>query len=104
MDAIGLTPVPVSPLGAAPESLAVQARAGDPRSIERVAADFEAMFVSLVLKEMRQTLEPGSLFGMDAGDSFGGLFDLYLGKHLAQSGGFGVGEMVRQYLEGYGTK
>ena len=104
MDAIGLNPVPVSPLGASPESLAAQLRSGDPRSVARVAADFEALFVSLVLKEMRQTLEPGTLVGGDVGDSYGSLFDLYLGKHLAEAGGFGVAEMVRHGLEGGGPK
>ena len=39
------------------------------------------MFVSIVLKEMRQTLGPGSLFGSDAADINGGLFDMFMGKH-----------------------
>ena len=104
MDGIGLNVVPVSSPGAAPESLAAQLRSDDPRSVERAATDFEAMFVSLVLKEMRQTLRPGSLFGGDIGEAYGSLFDLYLGKHLAQAGGLGVAEMVRHYLESGGAK
>lgn len=101
---MGLNVLPVSSPGAAPEAIAAQLRSGDPRAVERAAADFEAMFVSLLLKEMRQTLEPGTLFGGDIGDAYGGLFDLYLGKHLAQAGGLGVAEMVRHYLEAGGAK
>jgi Rod binding domain-containing protein len=85
--------------GVSLESLATQAQTSDPRSIERVAADFESLFVSLVLKEMRQTLEPDTLFGSETSDSYGGLFDLYLGQHVVDAGGFGVAKMVRQYLE-----
>jgi Rod binding domain-containing protein len=81
------------------DTLAEQARSGDPRSIERVAANFESLFVSMVLKEMRQTLEPDTLFGSDTSDAYGGLFDMYLSQHVVQAGGFGVAKMVRQYLE-----
>jgi Rod binding domain-containing protein len=80
------------------DSLADKLRAGDAGSIERVAKDFEGLFLSLVLKEMRQTLEPGSLFGNDSGDVYGSLFDLFLGKHLVDAGGLGVAHMVKQYL------
>jgi len=32
---------------------------------------------------MRQTLEPDTMFPGDHGDILGGLFDLFLGQHLA---------------------
>jgi Rod binding domain-containing protein len=85
--------------GASLESLAAQGQTSDPRSIARVAAEFESLFVSIVLKEMRQTLQPDTLFGNETSDAYGGLFDLYLSQHVVQAGGFGVAKMVRQYLE-----
>jgi flagellar protein FlgJ len=96
---IDVAQMPIGPSGQSLESLAAQATSGDPRSAQRVAAEFEAIFASLVIKEMRQTLEPGSMFGQDSSDSYGGLFDMYLGRHLVQAGGFGVGRMVQRYLE-----
>lgn len=65
----------------------------------RVAQDFESVFASLMLKEMRKTLEPGAMFGEDSGDVYGGLFDLYLGQQMSQSGGFGLAKMVREALQ-----
>ncbi len=65
----------------------------------RAAQDFEGVFASLMLKEMRKTLEPGTMFGEDSGDVYGGLFDLYLGQQMTQSGGFGLAKMVRESLE-----
>ena len=51
------------------------------------------------LKEMRKTLEPGTLFGEDSGDVYGGMFDLYLGQQMTQSGGFGLAKMIRESLD-----
>lgn len=65
----------------------------------RVAEEFESVFSSLVLKEMRKTLEPGAMFGEDSGDVYGGLFDLYMGQQMSQSGGFGLAKMVRETLQ-----
>ncbi len=64
----------------------------------RVAADFEGVFASLLLKEMRKTLEPGTMFGEDSADVYGGLFDTYLGQQMTQSGGFGLAKMVQQAI------
>jgi Rod binding domain-containing protein len=65
----------------------------------RVAEDFESVFASLMLKEMRKTLEPGAMFGEDSGDVYGGLFDLYLGQQMSQSGGFGLAKMVSKAIQ-----
>jgi Rod binding domain-containing protein len=70
----------------------------DPRALDTVANGFESMFLSLLLKEMRQTLEPDTMFPQDSGDVLGGLFDLFLGQHLAQAGALGIGAMVKKQL------
>lgn len=65
--------------------------------VAEMAKEFEATLLSLLLKEMRQTLEPEGLFPGDQGDVQGGLFDLYMGRHLAESGGVGLASaLVRQ--------
>ncbi len=74
------------------------ARTADPKSVDKVATGLESMFFSLLVKEMRETLEPGTLFGEDQGDVYGGLFDQFLGEHLAHSGALGIAAMVRKQL------
>jgi Rod binding domain-containing protein len=91
-------------LSSDPKALAAQLRAGGKEANAAVAKGFEGLFMSLVLKEMRKTLEPGTLFGKDSGDVQGGLFDLYLGQHLAKSGGLGLARMLQNSLDTRGHK
>jgi Rod binding domain-containing protein len=64
-----------------------------------VAQDFESVFASMLLKEMRQGLEPGSMFGKDSGDVFGGLFDRFMGEELTKGNGLGMAPMIREGIE-----
>ncbi len=101
MDVPGLLSLPMAPNGPALDTLAGAAHAKGPHAVDAVAKDFESMFLSLVLKEMRQTLQSGSFFGEDNSDVYGGLFDLYLSRHLAQAGGFGIAPMLKHQLEAH---
>jgi len=60
---------------------------------DHAATQFESVFLSMIIKEMRATLSEG-LFGKEGSDTFGALFDLHMGEHLAERGGLGVREMV----------
>jgi len=67
----------------------------------QIGEDFESLFYSLLLKEMRQSISSdseGGLFPGDSSDTLGGLFDLFMGKHLAASQGLGIGNAVAKYL------
>jgi len=66
--------------------------------IEDTAKQFEAVFLSMLLKQMRESLEPDGLFAGDTGDVQGGLFDFYLGKHLADAGGVGFAAAIVKQL------
>ena len=57
------------------------------------AEQFESIFFSMLIKEMRQTLQEG-LFGGESSDSFGALFDQHMGSHLASGAGLGVRDLV----------
>jgi Rod binding domain-containing protein len=68
------------------------------KEVEKVARDFEAAFLTILLKEMRQTLEPNTMFEGDKSDVYGGMFDQFLGEHLAQAGALGIARMVKHHL------
>ena len=66
---------------------------------EKAAKDFESVFTSMLLKEMRKTLEPTSLFGEDSSDIYGGLFDQFMGQHVADAGGIGIAKVVLESMK-----
>jgi flagellar protein FlgJ len=99
MNAITANLPSLASLGDDPQTLMAQAKNGGAASIDKAATGFESMFTSLVLKEMRQTLDSGSLFPGDTGDVYGGMFDLFIGQHIAQSGGFGIAAAVKRQFE-----
>jgi Rod binding domain-containing protein len=63
------------------------------------AQAFEGMFASMLIKQMRQSLGGNSLCGHDKNDALGGLFDHFMGDHMASNGGLGIGAMIRKQLE-----
>lgn len=101
MSTIGSTALVSSslPLPESAGSIQPSTRADGDQSAAKVAQDFESVFASMLLKEMRQSLEPGSLFGEDSGDIYGGLFDKYFGDQMTKANGLGLSNMMQQALE-----
>jgi peptidoglycan hydrolase FlgJ len=89
---------PILPPLGDPSALAGQSNSKDPRAVESVATGFESLFASMLLKQMRQSIGQGSLFEGDKADVLGGMFDYFMGQHLAPSGSLGIAAMVRQQL------
>lgn len=53
----------------------------------RVAKQFESIFVSTLLKEMRQSTGEEGLFQGDTSDVYGGLFDMFMADHITEGRG-----------------
>lgn len=73
---------------------------GDPKSILQSREDdayeqLEAVFMSMLIKEMRKSGMEEGLFAGDAADTFGGMFDSFMGDKLAESGGIGIQRMIK---------
>lgn len=67
------------------------------RTPKELAQNFESLFISLMLKEMRHSLSEG-LFPGDKSDTLGGLFDMQMSQQIAQSGGIGIAEAIERYI------
>ena len=68
-------------------------RAGSQQSakVQKAIKDFEGVFLSMMIKELRQSnSEDGGLFPGDASDTFGGMFDTFMGQELAAGRGIGM--------------
>jgi len=86
-------------------SLASMSSVDDPAALrgqkpEAIARQFEGLFLSMLVKEMRQPSVGGEgLFPGDGSDTYGGMFDTFMGQHLAESGGVGMAESIRTAIE-----
>jgi Rod binding domain-containing protein len=57
--------------------------------------DFEGLFMSMIIKELRQTSSGDGLFAGDASDTYGGMFDMFLGNELTEGKGLGLESLFR---------
>ena len=82
-----LQPAPVSEPGSPDDRL------------QQVADDFESVFVSMLLKNMRSTVGSEGLFAGDKSDTLGGMFDMFMSEHLSQSDALGIRSMIGEFLD-----
>jgi flagellar protein FlgJ len=66
----------------------------------KVGEEFESVFLSLMLKEMRKTLDQanGGLFSGDKSDTYGGMFDMFMAQSMAKSRPLGIADAVDAYM------
>ena len=74
----------------------------DKERIGEVAEQFETVFMSLVLKQMRSSLSEG-LFSGDESDVYGGMFDMFMSQSLASSRQLGIATAIERYFQNQQT-
>ena len=63
--------------------------------VEKAITEFESLFLSMMIKELRQTSSGDGLFPGDGSDTYGGMFDMFLGHELAAGKGLGLESVFR---------
>ncbi|MCA9061449.1 MAG: rod-binding protein [Planctomycetaceae bacterium] len=80
-------------------SAAVRSPSGQPVSTEARGREqlekLESVFLSMMIKNLRQTGGEDGLFPGDKSDTLGGLFDMFLADHMAESGGIGLAKSLQ---------
>jgi Rod binding domain-containing protein len=56
---------------------------------------FEGLFMSMMIKQLRETSFGDGLFPGDASDTYGGMFDMFMGDHLARTADLGIEQLFR---------
>ena len=73
--------------------------ANDPeQAIKEVAAQFESIFVSMMMQSMRDALPGDSLFNSNQMETYQEMFDQQLAVDLSDKGGLGLAEIIEQQL------
>lgn len=66
------------------------------QAIEEAAKDFEAMFVTEMMKPMFEGIKPNEMFGGGKGEEvFQGMMLTEYGKMIAETGQLGIADMVK---------
>lgn len=76
---------------------------GGAQSAKAVAQQFEAYFLQLMLRSMRQTLSQDGPFDSEQTRMFSGMFDQQVAQSIAQGRGLGLADMLLAQLQAQGT-
>ena len=72
----------------------------DPETLRRVAGQFEALFLNLMLKEMRKAAPSDGLFDNDQTRFYQGMYDQQIASELTRGRGLGLADLLVRQLGG----
>ena len=75
-----------------------EARQQTPEAIKQVAQQFEALFVQMMLKSMRDAVPDGGLFGSDQQRMYQDMFDKQLSMNVSGGRGLGLAAVIERQL------
>ncbi len=61
--------------------------------VQAAIQKFEGLFMSMMIKQLRETGSGEGLFPGDKSDTYGGMFDMFMGDHLAESSDSGLEQL-----------
>ena len=69
-------------------------------ALKETAKQFEAIFLNMMLKQMRESSFGDPLFDSDAGNSYRAMFDQQLALNLSENGSLGIAKLIENQLGG----
>ncbi len=76
------------------------ARTESPEAIREVAQQFEALFMQMMLKSMREASMGDGIFDSDQSNMYRDMFDSQIAMHLSKQRGMGLADMLERQLSG----
>lgn len=76
-----------------------QAKSQSPEAIKAVAQQFEALFMDMMVKSMRDANLGSGLFDSDETQMYEQMWDQQISLQLAKNKGFGIADMMQRQLE-----
>ena len=70
----------------------------DDEAITKTAKQFEAMFLQMMLKSMREAVPKGGLFDSDETETFEQMLDQQFALAMAERGSTGLSQMVEDFI------
>lgn len=92
-----IAPAVYNDLGAL-QNLKLQSRDDPDAALGEVASQFESVFVSMMLKSMRDTLPEDGLFSSSQMGTYQDMFDQQLALDLSRNNGIGLASVIEHQL------
>lgn len=71
----------------------------DPSTAKTAAAQqFESLFLNMMMKEMRKTVDRSGLLGSDAMETYEQMFDQQVALGMSKAGGMGLAKFLEQQM------
>ncbi|GFO70863.1 hypothetical protein GMLC_44420 [Geomonas limicola] len=94
-----LSPLTTPSLPPVENRVPTQGKKDDPAKVKKVAQEFEAMFVGMMLKSMRETVGQDKLTGGGrAEETFRSMLDQEYATEATKSGGIGLAKLLEKEL------
>ena len=79
----------------------IEAKSGQPAKIKQLANEFESLFLEIVLKSMRETVQKSELVnGGNAEEIYRSMLDQEYAKNMAGMRQSGIGDAIEKQLSG----
>lgn len=82
------------------DRLRAGAREQSPEALREAARQFEALFIHMMLKNVRETGFGDGVFDSEQGKLYQGMFDQQVAMNMAQGGGLGLADLLVRQLGG----
>jgi flagellar protein FlgJ len=79
-------------------SLKQQAKTSPKSALSAAASQFEALFVQMLLKSMRDALPQDGMLSSDTSKTYQGMFDQQVAVQMSKSGGIGLAKVLEKQL------
>jgi flagellar protein FlgJ len=79
-------------------SLKTQSRENPEEALKEVARQFESVFVTMMMKSMRDTLPKDGMFSSSQMETYQEMFDQQLSLDLAGEGGLGLASIIQRQM------
>lgn len=80
------------------DALGLQARTAPEEAASEVARQFESIFISMMMKSMRDATPRDSLFNSNQMEAYQDIFDKQLALDMSSRGGLGLAQIIEKQI------
>ena len=80
-------------------NMKLEAARNPEKTVDKVAEQFESIFINMMLKSMRNATQRSGLMDSQAGRMYESMFDQEVSLHLAKNGSLGLADKIKSQIQ-----